>query len=37
MDLITLFDTIHESYYTFQLLFSFIYNIFSKKISVSAK
>ena len=36
MDLIALFGTIHELHYTIS-AFTFIYNIFNKKFSISAK
>ena len=37
MDPTVLFGTIHDSHCTFQLIFTFIYSIFNKKFSVSAK
>ena len=35
MSPIALFDTIHRSHCTIQLIFTFIYNTFSKKFSIS--
>ena len=37
MGLTALFGIIHESHYTIQLIFTFIYSTFSKKFSISIK